>query len=368
MNASSHHPQARHPGPKTILRVPATANPPFYKTQREVYDFYVSHFTLAPDEQALYQKLLIDGPIQGRYFGLDCAEDACETNPDVLNTRFVKYARQTAASAAHKALAEAGLSPHDIGGVIVNTCTGYLCPGLSSYLVEDLKFPPSVKTLDVVGMGCGGALPNIDTASALLAAHGGRPWLSVAVEACSATMFMGTDPALIVSNCIFGDGAAAVILQPESAAPGTRGLMRIMGSTSSIHPKYREQLRYRQEEGRLRNVLTTRVPAIGAKLAGEALESLLKLHQLERADIAWWAVHAGGTAVLDQVGRNLGLDASALQYSLDIFRTYGNMSSPSVLFALRKIIEEGQPKSGDRCVLLSFGAGFSAFAMLVEFL
>lgn len=353
---------------QTILRVPATANPPFYVTQREVYDFYVSHFTLTPDEQTLYHKLLIDGPIQGRYFGLDCAEDACETQPDRLNERFLKYARQTAATAAQRAMAAAGLTAPELGGVIVNTCTGYLCPGLSSYLVEDLKLPPGVRTLDVAGMGCGGALPNIDTASALLAAHGGRPWLSVAVEACSATMFMGPDPALIVSNCIFGDGAAAVILQDEATLSNTRGLMRILGSTSSIHPEYREQLRYRQEGGRLRNVLTTRVPVIGAKLAREALDALLAHHALKRDDIAWWAVHAGGTAVLDQVGRDLGLEADALRFSLDVFRTYGNMSSPSVLFALKQIMEQGQPKPGERGILLSFGAGFSAFALLVEFL
>lgn len=353
---------------QTILRVPATANPPYYATQREAYEFYTSHFDLTPDEHSLYHKLLIDGPIQGRYFGLECAEEACETNPDRLNERFVKYARQTGASAARIAMKEAGLTPHDLGGVIVNTCTGYLCPGLSSYLVEDLELPSSVKTLDIAGMGCGGALPNIDTASALLAAHGGRPWLSVAVEACSATLFMGPDPALIVSNCIFGDGAAAVILQKEATLSNTTGLMRILGSTSSIHPKYREQLRYRQETGRLRNVLTTRVPVIGAKLAGEALTALLTQHHLTRQDISWWAVHAGGTAVLDQVGRDLGLDANALQYSLNVFRTYGNMSSPSVLFALKQIIEQGRPKAGDRGVLLSFGAGFSAFAMLVEFL
>ncbi|MEI8139194.1 MAG: 3-oxoacyl-[acyl-carrier-protein] synthase III C-terminal domain-containing protein [bacterium] len=353
---------------QTILRVPATANPPFYVTQQDAYEFYVSHFALTPEEQTLYHKLLIDGPIQGRYFGLDCAEDACETNPDRLNERFVKFARQTGAAAARKAITEAGLTVHDLGGVVVNTCTGYLCPGLSSYLVEDLGLPSTVKTLDIAGMGCGGALPNIDTASALLAANDGLPWLSVAVEACSATLFMGPDPALIVSNCIFGDGAAAVILQNESTLSKTAGLMRILGSTSSIHPKYREQLRYRQEQGRLRNVLTTRVPVIGAKLAGEALNTLLTQHQLTREDISWWAVHAGGTAVLDQVGRDLGLDAKALQYSLNVFHTYGNMSSPSVLFALKQIIEQGQPKPGDRGVLLSFGAGFSAFAMLVEFL
>jgi len=351
-----------------IIRVPATANPPLYVTQQEAYEFYISHFKLNPEEQALYRKLLLDGPIQGRYLGMDCTEDACETDPDKLHSRFLKYARQTGAKAARKAMSEAGLTPGDIGGVVVNTCTGYLCPGLSSYLVEDMGLPNSVKILDIAGMGCAGALPNISAASALLAAGGGRPWLSVAVEICSATMFMGPDPALVVSNCIFGDGAAAVVLQNEAELTRPKGAMRILGCTSSTHPEYREQLRYRQEDGRLRNVLTLRVPVIGAKLAGEALDALLIQQGIDRKDISWWAVHAGGTAVLDQVGQDLGLDAAALQYSLNVFRSYGNMSSPSVLFALKQVVEQGQPKPGDRGVLLSFGAGFSAFAMLVEFL
>jgi predicted naringenin-chalcone synthase len=72
--------------------------------------------------------------------------------------------------------------------------------------------------------------------------------------------------------------------------------------------------------------------------------------------------------VLDQVGRDLGLPATALRFSLEVFHDYGNMSSPSVLFALKQIIDHGRPKSGDLGVLLTFGAGFSAFAALVEFL
>ncbi|MEI6147965.1 MAG: 3-oxoacyl-[acyl-carrier-protein] synthase III C-terminal domain-containing protein [bacterium] len=353
---------------QVILRIPATANPPLYVTQQEAFDFYVAHFDLSDESKTLYRKLLVNGPIAGRYIGMDRKEDACETNPDRLNARFGKYARQTGALAARQAMDAAGLTAADLGGIVVNTCTGYLCPGLSSYLVQDLGLPSAVRTLDVVGMGCGGALPNIVTAAALLAATGGRPWLSVAVEICSATLFMGADPALIVSNCIFGDGAAAVVLQDEARVARAGGLMRFIGSASSLHPEYREQLRYRQEGGRLRNVLTPRVPVIGAKLAGEALDTLLQQHELSRQDISWWAVHAGGTVVLDQVGRDLGLDARALQYSLKVFRTYGNMSSPSVLFALREILEQGRPKAGDKGVLLSFGAGFSAHAVLVEFL
>ena len=137
---------------------------------------------------------------------------------------------------------------------------------------------------------------------------------------------------------------------------------------SGVYPQYRAHLHYRQEGGRLRNVLSIRVPKIGAKTVAEVLARLLARRHLAQSDIAWWAVHAGGTAVLDQVGRDLGLPEAALRFSLDVFHTYGNMSSPSVLFALKQLIDEGHPRRGDLGVLLTFGAGFSAFAALVEFL
>ncbi len=345
----------------------ATANPPLYVTQQETYAFYASHFDLTPETDKLYQRFLLDSPIHGRYVGLDKKEDACETNPDALHDRFLRYARQTAADAARKAMRQADLNPEDIGGLVVNTCTGYCCPGLSSYLAEDLGLSTNIRALDVVGMGCGGALPNVQAAAGLLALHDERPILSIAVEICSATLFMGTDPALIVSNSIFGDGAAAAILQSDKQANGS-ALLRIIDFASGLYPKHRNELHYRQEGGRLRNVLSRKVPLIGARTSREVLNRLLAEHHLQQQDIAWWAVHAGGTAVLDQVGRDLGLTPEALQFSLHVFHTYGNMSSPSVLFALQQVLEEGCPARGERGILLSFGAGFSSFAALVEFL
>ncbi|MEI6211947.1 MAG: 3-oxoacyl-[acyl-carrier-protein] synthase III C-terminal domain-containing protein [bacterium] len=350
---------------KPILRSLGTANPPLYVTQQQAFEVYSSLFQLGTEERALYQRLLLEGQIQGRYVGLDQLADACETNPDRLNERFLKYARQTGAAAASQALANASLAPEKLGGLVVNTCTGYRCPGLTSYLAEDLKLPHHIRTLDIAGMGCGGALPNLD-AACHMALAGKGPVLSIAVEICSATLFMGADPALVVSNCIFGDGAAAAVVQVDDAVTAP-GRIRVLDSEAGIFPQYRNQLHYRQEGGRLRNVLTTKVPTIGAKTASEVLQRLLARNNYSQDAIAWWAVHAGGTAVLDQVGRGLGLSDANLQFSREVFRKYGNMSSPTVLFALQEILKQGRPQRGDLGVLLSFGAGFSAFAMLVEF-
>jgi len=248
----------------------------------------------------------------------------------------------------------------------VNTCTGYLCPGLTSYLAEDLGLGRSIRFQDLMGMGCGAAVPNLEAAAGMLARSGEGPVLSIAVEICTATMFSSHEPELVVSNSIFGDGAAAAVLDlmPDNY-PG--GLACVVDFASGLFPQYREDLRYRTEGGRLRNYLTKRVPVIGARTVTEVASRLLDRHGLSRSDIAWWAVHPGGTVVLAQVAKELELADDALRYSYHVFENYGNMSSPSVLFVLREILDSGRPRPGQKCMLLAFGAGFSAFAGLLEF-
>lgn len=120
--------------------------------------------------------------------------------------------------------------------------------------------------------------------------------------------------------------------------------------------------------GRLRNVLTRNVPVIGAKAVAQVVHRLLDRHGLTQDAIGWWVVHPGGTQVLNAVQRQIGLSPEKLRYSYEVFREYGNMSSPSVMFVLDRILREAKPAPRSRGLLLSFGAGFTAFASLIEFL
>ena len=351
---------------KIILKGLGTATPPLYITQEEAYEYLSTNFILKRAEQVLYRRILLDGKIKGRYLGMDTKRDVLETDPDRHLERFLKFGRTTAVAAARRALAEAGVKTHEIAGLVVNTCTGYLCPGLSSYVAEDLGLRTSISFQDLMGMGCGAAIPNLEAAAGMLARNGEGPVLSIAVEICTATIFPSHEPDLVVSNSIFSDGAAAAVLDRETHnRPG--GLARMVDFATGIFPKYREDLRYRTEGGRLRNQLSKRVPVIGAQTATDVATRLLARHGLSRNDVAWWAVHPGGTVVLAQVAKKLELADEALRFSYNVFENYGNMSSPSVLFVLRKILDSKRPQPGQKGMLLAFGAGFSAFAALMEF-
>jgi predicted naringenin-chalcone synthase len=351
---------------KIILKGLGTATPPFYITQEEAYEYLSTNFILKPAEQGLYRRILLDGKIKGRYLGMDTKRDALETDPDRHLERFLKFGRTTAVAAARRALAEAGVKTDEIAGLVVNTCTGYLCPGLSSYVAADLGLRTSISFQDLMGMGCGAAIPNLEAAAGMLARNGEGPVLSIAVEICTATIFPSHEPDLVVSNSIFSDGAAAAVLDRETHnRPG--GLARMVDFATGMFPKYREDLRYRTEGGRLRNQLSKRVPVIGAHTATDVATRLLARHGLSRNDVAWWAVHPGGTVVLAQVAKKLELADEALRFSYNVFENYGNMSSPSVLFVLREILDSKRPQPGQKGMLLAFGAGFSAFAALMEF-
>jgi len=197
-----------------------------------------------------------------------------------------------------------------------------------------------------------------------------RSVLCISVEICSATFFLGPDPDLVVSNSIFADGASAAVVQADtdrSPAVGTSAFLRFVDFESITLPKYREQLRYTTQSGRLRNVLTRNVPVIGARAVGQVVERLLERHGLTQDAIDWWVVHPGGTQVLNAVQKQVGLTPERLRFSYEVFREYGNMSSPSVMFVLDRILRAARPKPHETGLLLSFGAGFTAFAALVEF-
>jgi predicted naringenin-chalcone synthase len=98
--------------------------------------------------------------------------------------------------------------------------------------------------------------------------------------------------------------------------------------------------------GRLRNTLTRNVQVIGAKAVAQVVHRLLDRHDLRQDAIDWWVVHPGRTQVLNAVGRQVGLVPEKLRFSHKVFRHYGNMSSPSVMFVLDRILREAKPRPG----------------------
>lgn len=341
-----------------------TANPPLRFSQRELYEAYAAYLPLSEEARSLLHRVMVENHSIGfRHVAVAALTDLLAETQDDLIVRYQKFAVPVALEAARRALAQAGLTPADVDALVVNTCTGYLCPGLTSYVAEALPLKKSIRPFDLQGMGCGGALPNLETAYNLLQAHPDLNVLTLSVEMCTATIYFSEEPDILISNAIFGDGAAATVLTNR---PGATGI-RLRGFAAGLYPEDREFLYYRTEQTKLRNVLSARVPVLGGRHAKEVVDRLLAEQELTRADVHHWIIHPGGEKVLDAFERGLGLSPEALSPSRTVLYQYGNMSSASVLFVLEEVLRSRAPQSGELGVLSSFGAGFSAFAALVEF-
>jgi alkylresorcinol/alkylpyrone synthase len=318
---------------------------------------------LTQRSRAILRKVLLgDNGISTRHLALDPLTQAFELTPDALHARFMNHAPTLATNAASEALNTARLAPDQIDAVIISTCTGYLCPGLTSYVAERLGLRPDVLTLDLVGQGCAAAVPNLRTADALLASGRARQVLSICVEVCSAAFYIDDDPGVLISACLFGDGAGAAVLSREPN-PNVRHV-RWHAAGSMLSPEDRDYLRFEQRGGMLRNILSRQVPELAAKYVERVLAEVLPGSGVSRDQINGWIMHAGGRDVLQAVQGRLGLSESQLRWSADTLRRHGNLSSPFVLFALKLALAE--KSAGGWWWMSSFGAGFSCHGALLE--
>ncbi|MDQ6631590.1 MAG: stilbene synthase, partial [Verrucomicrobiota bacterium] len=267
-----------------------------------------------------------------------------------------------ATQAAENALQNSGRKADDINAIIISTCTGYLCPGLTSYVSERLGLRPNIFCLDLVGQGCGAALPNLRTAEALIASHGCENVLSICVEICSAAFYLDDDPGVLISACLFGDGAGAAVLSHQSNQNQRR--IKWKNSSSILFPADRDLLRFEQKNGLLRNILSPQVPPLAARCAEIVLRELLEKEKVSQSEIKAWIFHAGGRDVLLALQEKLKLQSDDLCWSANILKNFGNLSSPFVYFVLQSALQQNAP--GGFWWMSSFGAGFSCHGALLE--
>ena len=166
-----------------------------------------------------------DNGIDARRLAVDSLNEVFQIDPNTLARRFRQHAPQLAIQAGQRALENAGLEPGDMGAVVVSTCTGYLCPGLSGYVVEGLGMPSNIHAFDLVGQGCAAALPNFQLGRVLLTSHTCDHVLSICVEVSSAAMYLDNDPGVLISACLFGDGCWRSSAVAQTTPEWTQGGM-----------------------------------------------------------------------------------------------------------------------------------------------
>jgi alkylresorcinol/alkylpyrone synthase len=343
-----------------------TAVPPHRHVQREGWDVvqrWPQFPRLKPRSRAILKKVLCgDNGIDSRHLALDAPDQIFDQTPDDLQARFATHAPALATEAARRALKNAGCPTPDIDAVIISTCTGYLCPGLTSYVSEQLGLRENIFALDLVGQGCGAALPNLRAGEAILAAGRAKKILSICVEVCSAAFFIDDDPGVLISACLFADGAGAAILSNEPLPDRRRVEWKF--TDSRLVTSERDTLRFGHQNGKLRNILLPQVPQVASDIAGKLFSESLVAAGVKREDITGWILHTGGRDVILALCEKLKLSADDVRHSSAVLREFGNISSPTVYFVLERALADRVPDG--LWWMSAFGAGFSCHGAFLE--
>ena len=305
-------------------------------------DFWQS---LKGRSQMVIEKVLSgDSGIQKRHFALDSLEQAWSRGAQELNEAYEKEAPDLAVSAIQNAIAKSGHRLDEVDAVFVSSCTGYLCPGVSSHLAERLGLRADVFLQDMTGLGCGAAVPLLRAADGVLARNPDAVVVTVAVEVCSAAFYVEDDFGVLISTCLFGDGAAAAVWV------GNKGEWKVSDFSSLHIPEEREKIRFTNANGRLRNQLDRSVPDLAAA-------TVEKLYEKRQREPQAWVTHGGGRDVIDALEHVLPV--GELTLARGVMRDYGNLSSPSVLVALERFLDQ-ENANVEHVWMCAFGAGFSA--------
>ena len=261
--------------------------------------------------------------------------------------------------AAISAIERAGLTPNQIDGVVSVSTTGIATPSLDARNGPAIGLRDDIRRVPIFGMGCAGGVNGLATAGRLAAAEPGRRWLYVTIETCSIAIRLDSDdPAAIVATAIFGDGAAAAVVEA-----GAQGIATIAGAGERMWPDTLGIMGWRVEDPGLAVVFDRAIPPfVESELAG-AVDDMLEGMGRARSDIDRFCCHPGGVKVINAIESALELEVGALDLEREVLNDCGNMSAPTVLFVLDKLIERGLP---ERTMLTAFGPGFTCAGMLLE--
>jgi alkylresorcinol/alkylpyrone synthase len=275
------------------------------------------------------------------------------------NAVYLEAAEQLFIDAATAAIQKAGLKPEEIDGVVTVSTTGIATPSLEARCAKRIGFRDDIRRVPVFGLGCAGGVNGLALAAQLATADPGSVWLFVTVETCSISIRLDSDdPAAVVATALFGDGAAAAVV-----TSGSHSLAHIGGSAEKQWPDTLRIMGWDVDDPGLSVVFDRAIPPFVEGELAEAIDGMCEHLGVPREEIDRFCCHPGGVKVIDAIESALRLNQGELNLEREVLRDYGNMSAPTVLFVLERLLERGLP---EKVMMTAFGPGFTCAALLLE--
>ncbi|RDK85201.1 putative naringenin-chalcone synthase [Marinirhabdus gelatinilytica] len=308
-------------------------------------------------------KIFEGAGVDRRYSIMDAHEVFMNTSFEERNDIYVREIKKLGKQSLQKALEKAHWKPTDIDFIITVSCTGIMIPSVDAYLINELEMRQDTVRLPVTEMGCAAGVSGIIYAKNFLKANPGKRAAVIALESPTAT-FQLNDYSMvnIVSAAIFGDGAACVLLSSEKETSGPK----IIDEAMYHFYDATNMMGFKMVNTGLQMILDKEVPQKIADHFPDIIYPFLEKNGKNIEDVDHLIFHPGGKKIVQTVEDLFGGLGKNIDDTKEVLRLYGNMSSATVLYVLERFMDK-KPKKGELGLMLSFGPGFSAQRILIEF-
>lgn len=346
------------------IKTVAKQLPQFSRTTAEILP-YLDAWLFGQDERFIRKvtKIFEGAMVDKRYSIMDPIEVFTNTSFESRNDIYVREMIDLGEKVLVSALAKAAWQPTDLDYIITVSCTGIMIPSLDAYLINKVQLRQDIVRLPVTEMGCAAGISGMIYAKEFLKANPGKRAAVIAVESPTATFQLNDySMANVVSAAIFGDGAACVLLSSHEEDEGPEIIDESMYHFyDNIH-----MMGFKLTNMGLQMVLDIEVPETISAHFPDIIHPFLAKNNLRIEDIDHLIFHPGGKKIVQTVEDLFGDLGKNIDDTKEVLRLYGNMSSATVLYVLERIMDN-QPAKGEKGLMLSFGPGFSAQRILLEF-
>ena len=345
------------------IKAVAKQLPPYSRKTDDILPF-IETWLAGQDERFIRKVIKIFGNagVDKRYSIMSPEEVFTSTSFEQKNDIYIRECTKLAEQALQKALDKAGWKANEIDYLITVSCTGIMIPSVDAYLVNRLKMKPGIVRLPVTEMGCAAGVSGIIYAKNFLKANPGKKAAVVAVESPTATFQLHDfSMANIVSAAIFGDGAAAILLSSCEDDEGPEIIAEEM--YHFYDAEY--MMGFKLTNTGLQMILDETVPETISANFPKIVHPFLEKNKLRIEDINHLIFHPGGRKIVQTVEELFGSLGKNIDDTRDVLKQYGNMSSVTVLYVLERFLDRNLPV-GDKGLMLSFGPGFSAQSILLQ--